>query len=393
LLPQNYYILLLLPLGLLLFSNRIPRSFRIAVFVAGLGVCVYAQLRGMLLAYSASYAILTISKKWLKKWLIPVIIACAALCAALFHYKADSARGRLLIWKITCTYNNQWLWGNGPQSFQENYPAMQHDYFREQSGTITEQLLAGMPQFAFNEYLQFAYEYGLLALIMAVATLLFLLFLFIKYTRNRYLRCTLLFALYIILLAASFTYLFHYELLALVAATIVILMMLSCILSSGFRWQKPVFGVTSSLLFIITFFYWRSSIKHQQQENRAVFEAITQLPACREINGKIILNYYTQNPRKNENKMHAFRYYISIGDTIAALHFADSLINRKKYYYPLLMAAANVLDAKKVIQKHYHCLKKATFSYPGFLNPSIKSCCSTKKWAILKMPVLLRCKS
>lgn len=75
--------------------------------------------------------------------------------------KADSVRGRLLIWKNTCSLvAEKPLIGYGPGSFQMVYGKAQASYFATGNGTIKEKRVAGYAEYAFNEYLQLCIEGG-----------------------------------------------------------------------------------------------------------------------------------------------------------------------------------------------------------------------------------------
>lgn len=98
-------------------------------------------------------------------------------CILLFQLKADSARGRLFIWKNTCTaIAEQPLIGYGPGSFQMVYGKAQAAYFAAGHGTIEEKRVAGFAEFGFNEYLQFCLEGGIILFLLVLA-FCFLIFL------------------------------------------------------------------------------------------------------------------------------------------------------------------------------------------------------------------------
>lgn len=82
--------------------------------------------------------------------------------AALFHLKKDSASGRLLMWKISCrAIAERPITGYGHGNFAAAYGPAQETYFAEGDYSEQEELVAGSPEYAFNEYLQVAVEWGI----------------------------------------------------------------------------------------------------------------------------------------------------------------------------------------------------------------------------------------
>lgn len=81
---------------------------------------------------------------------------------ALFQLKATSANGRLFMWKVsTLTIAESPVIGHGTGNFVSAYGRVQEDYFANGEYSETEELVAGSPEYAFNEYLQVAVEYGI----------------------------------------------------------------------------------------------------------------------------------------------------------------------------------------------------------------------------------------
>lgn len=113
-----------------------------------------------------------ISKTGIRPRILAMASAVLAVAAGilLWHIKRDSAMGRLLLWKIS--------WRaimdspiSGHDSFAEAYGLAQENYFAQGGATEAERLVAGSPDYAFNEYLQIGVEYGL-PVLAAVAGLL-----------------------------------------------------------------------------------------------------------------------------------------------------------------------------------------------------------------------------
>ena len=67
-----------------------------------------------------------------------------------------------------------------PDDFTKRYPSIaygmaQEKYFSQKEFTSTEELVAGSPEYAFNEYLQIAVEYGVLFLLVVLLIIVFCL--------------------------------------------------------------------------------------------------------------------------------------------------------------------------------------------------------------------------
>lgn len=126
------------------------------------------------------------SKK--KKRLLGVgAIAFVCVClagVALFYVKKDSASGRLLMWKVSCwAIAEKPLAGYGRGNFAYAYGKAQEAYFEQGNYTWQEELVAGSPEYAFNEYLQVAVEWGLPLLFLIVIMVLFCLWRGIRFKR------------------------------------------------------------------------------------------------------------------------------------------------------------------------------------------------------------------
>jgi len=88
---------------------------------------------------------------------------------ALYHYKKDSADGRLLIWKITAEMMvSRPVTGNGEGAFRSDYLYAQATYFAKHPDT-PERMLADNTYRPFNEYLRIWYEHGLAGLLLFAA--------------------------------------------------------------------------------------------------------------------------------------------------------------------------------------------------------------------------------
>ena len=91
-----------------------------------------------------------------------------------YHWKKDSADGRLLMWKIAFTEVIVPWNGVGWEYVAGAYGEGQERYFASGRGTEQEEHVAGAPEYVFNEYLQVGIAWGapvlsvILTLVMAV---------------------------------------------------------------------------------------------------------------------------------------------------------------------------------------------------------------------------------
>lgn len=157
-------ILCVLPAGM-------SRSAWMAVAISG--IWVYATY------HSWGTSLRKISKKY-KKRVFPAIIAGGMVLIivgySLFQLKVDSANGRLFIWKVSVmAIMEKPLLGHGTGNFASAYGMAQEKYFSQKEFTSTEELVAGSPEYAFNEYLQIAVEYGVLFLLVVLLIIVFCL--------------------------------------------------------------------------------------------------------------------------------------------------------------------------------------------------------------------------
>nr|WP_289750648.1 O-antigen ligase family protein [Bacteroides acidifaciens] len=108
-------------------------------------------------------------KEFGRKYKKRLVLACIAGSViiivagyALFQLKATSANGRLFMWKISSmAIAESPVIGHGTGNFVSAYGRAQEDYFANGEYSETEELVAGSPEYAFNEYLQVAVEYGI----------------------------------------------------------------------------------------------------------------------------------------------------------------------------------------------------------------------------------------
>lgn len=108
-------------------------------------------------------------KEFGRKYMKRVVLVCIVggsivvmIGYALFQLKATSANGRLFMWKVsTLAIAESPVIGHGTGNFVSAYGRAQEDYFANGEYSEIEELVAGSPEYAFNEYLQVAVEYGI----------------------------------------------------------------------------------------------------------------------------------------------------------------------------------------------------------------------------------------
>lgn len=100
-----------------------------------------------------------------KQWLAAVtgmFVTAVVAGGLLFLLKPDSALGRLFMWKITARAVAERPWsGYGYGNFASAYAEAQESYFATAEYAEWEERVAGSPEYAFNEYLQLAVEWGI----------------------------------------------------------------------------------------------------------------------------------------------------------------------------------------------------------------------------------------
>ena len=122
-------------------------------------------------------------KEFGRKYKKKLVLACIAGSViiivagyALFQLKATSANGRLFMWKISSmAIAESPVIGHGTGNFVSAYGRAQENYFANGEFSETEELVAGSPEYAFNEYLQVAVEYGIPFLLVVSLVIVFCL--------------------------------------------------------------------------------------------------------------------------------------------------------------------------------------------------------------------------
>lgn len=107
-----------------------------------------------------------------KLYILGSILGCILLIGGsiyLYTLKKDSADGRFLMWKITAkAIQKQPIMGTGLGGFPAAYAETQAEYMASGKASEQERVVAGCPEYAFNEYLQIGLEQGLVGLALFI---------------------------------------------------------------------------------------------------------------------------------------------------------------------------------------------------------------------------------
>lgn len=152
----SYYIAFVVMLLILcVLPAGMSRSAWIAVAVSS------AYIGGMHYRSEIKNYIMHNRKKTVGFAMIAFILGGIAL-GGIYQMKKDSADGRLFMWKIAIHAVCERPWtGYGWNSVPAAYGQAQEVYFAAGNYTATEELVAGAPEYVFNEYLQAAIAWGI----------------------------------------------------------------------------------------------------------------------------------------------------------------------------------------------------------------------------------------
>jgi len=105
-----------------------------------------------------------------------IVAITLSLFAGMYYMKKDSADGRVLIWKNTISLiKENPLTGVGFGQFGVAYGNRQSEYFSSDERSLDEVRVAGVPQYAFNDYLQMAAEQGIPLTLLFIAFIIFVI--------------------------------------------------------------------------------------------------------------------------------------------------------------------------------------------------------------------------
>jgi tetratricopeptide (TPR) repeat protein len=168
-------------LGLLHVKNRISRIALSIVLVPITIQLLYSQSRAAWLAAIAGIIVLAIPfflrlTKRNKLLLLSVLLIIGTFFSfKIYHFKKDSADGRLLIWTVSVNMiKEKPVTGFGTNGFQKNYLLYQADYLKNNPDSPWA-YLAGDSISPFNEFLKIGVEQGIIGWLFVLG-ILFIVF-------------------------------------------------------------------------------------------------------------------------------------------------------------------------------------------------------------------------
>lgn len=112
----------------------------------------------------------TLWRRYKKRYVLwggGILLILLLTAAGMFLLKPDSALGRFFMWKITCRAIAAHPWGCR-EGFVFAYGEAQSLYFSSGDYAAWEERVAGSPEYAFNEYLEFALTHGIIACMLVL---------------------------------------------------------------------------------------------------------------------------------------------------------------------------------------------------------------------------------
>ena len=170
--PYSGFLAMCVPLALYewLEGKRIWKHLALAALVLMLVVLPSGMSRSAWLAalVASGYVWVMHYRKMVYRYRKAVWAGCLLLIVlgiGAYHWKKDSADGRLLMWKIAAQAVAEHPWqGVGWEQVAGVYGDAQERYFASGMASVQEEYVAGAPEYVFNEYLQVALAWGVPAL-------------------------------------------------------------------------------------------------------------------------------------------------------------------------------------------------------------------------------------
>ena len=204
--PYSGYLAITLPVALGILLEQSKRNMPYYLSMGCIGTAIVVLPAGMsrsawiavVVSCAWVYALYRLDRKQAatrlrqhKRWYIIGGILGGILLlggsASLYTLKKDSADGRFLMWKITTkAIQKQPITGTSLGGFPAAYAETQAEYMASGKATEQEKLVAGCPEYAFNEYLQIGLEQGLVGLALFIG---WLGLLFYKGIKNKRYAC------------------------------------------------------------------------------------------------------------------------------------------------------------------------------------------------------------
>jgi tetratricopeptide (TPR) repeat protein len=157
----------------------LPASMSRAAWIAAIiGCCFVVSLYYFKKKHVSDYLINQRKKVILFLSIGFLLVACGGV--SIYQLKKDSADGRALIWKTTLQMIPKYPMGVGLGHFSGVYGEEQAAYFASVKFSDQEELVAGNPEYAFNEYLQIIIEFGIIPAIFLFTSFLTLIYMGVK---------------------------------------------------------------------------------------------------------------------------------------------------------------------------------------------------------------------
>ncbi|MBB5438180.1 tetratricopeptide (TPR) repeat protein [Pedobacter sp. AK017] len=234
----------------------------IILSIAGILVALISGSRSFFIGYLISLLFIVLVYRNYKVSIRNVAISVFSLCFLVYSLvsfiKPDSSLGRKLVYKISFQIlNDHYISGIGFGNFGQVYGEYQINYFAKGDFTIKELLLADNTKHAFNDYLQFIIEGGILgclALILFVALIIYV----IKIALRKYPKSILLVLsiaqLIVIAVAAIFMHVFEKPWIQLITVILLIFIIKYAYLNE--KKQSFFYVLIVSTIFFICYYHY-----------------------------------------------------------------------------------------------------------------------------------------
>lgn len=310
--PYAAYLIALLPLTLASIRENNCKFIRTVAILSVIIIStalILAQSRAAWIAGILSVLFLYKNHLNIKRYLIggwyTLTFLFFVLLILLFFFKIDSAQGRLLIWKVSYSiWQDNPILGIGPGRFGIEYNNYQVRFFKDSTENIGFERLADNTYHAFNEILQISAQTGIVGL------LLFLLFLFTIFRKNKfeqelsvthYARATIL----AICIFGLFSYPFSNTAVMLVFTSCVAYLSVHDSSQNNVRWKPlgiKIFHLISIILLCAYIFFsyqkyiaiqeWKSAYSSLEPENgSSAFDSYRKIYPALQNHGGFLFNY------------------------------------------------------------------------------------------------------
>jgi O-antigen ligase len=181
------FLMACLPFGIFAFHKK-QKIIKIVCAPVLLTAVVLLQCRTAYIGVGLIFMIFLFQQEKVKNVLkrhkiiiLPILLLVLVSSFFLYHFKKDSADGRLLIWKISAQMiERKPIFGYGYGLFERNYNLVQADYFASGKGNAVEKQNADHVNMAYNEYIEQTVEGGIFGLLFYAGFIVFGLYFSIR---------------------------------------------------------------------------------------------------------------------------------------------------------------------------------------------------------------------